>query len=172
MTEPRLSSPPPGPRGVSLPDLLVALGVVLLGALLLLGTFQIPFGINAVVGPRVFPLIVSIGTLLCGALLVFGALRGERAEPGAEEDTDPDAPVSLAQPAIILGGFLLGALVLQPLGFVIGTAIMYFSVAYAFGERRYGLVALVAVIVSFVTYLLFTRGLDLNLPAGVLKGIL
>lgn len=172
MTEPHLSSPPPARRGVSLPDLLVALGVLLLGAFLLLGTSQIPFGINAVVGPRVFPLIVSIGTLLAGALLLVGALRGDRAEPGAEEDTDPDAPVSLANPAIILGGFLLGTLILQPLGFVLGTAVMYFSVAYAFGERRYGLMAVVALVVALVTYLLFTRGLDLNLPAGVLKGIL
>lgn len=171
MTEPHLSSPPQR-RGVSLPDLLVALGILVLGALLLLGTFEIPFGINAVVGPRVFPLIVSIGTLVFGALLLVGALRGDRAEPGAEEDTDPDAPVSLANPAIILGGFLLGTLVLQPLGFVLGTAIMYFSVAYAFGERRYGLMVFVALVVALVTYLLFTRGLDLNLPAGVLRGIL
>lgn len=171
MTEPHLSSPSQR-RGVSLPDLLVALGILLLGAGLLYGTSQIPFGINAVVGPRVFPLIVSIGTLLFGALLLVGALRGDRAEPGAEEDTDPDAPVSLANPAIILGGFLLGTLVLQPLGFVLGTAIMYFSVAYAFGERRYGLMAFVALVVALVTYLLFTRGLDLNLPAGILRGIL
>ncbi|MFC5847398.1 tripartite tricarboxylate transporter TctB family protein [Deinococcus petrolearius] len=172
MTEPHLSPGLPARRGVSVPDLLVALGVLLLGAALLYGTAQIPFGINAVVGPRAFPLIVSVGTLAFGALLLVGALRGDRAEPGAEEDTDPDAPASLTQPAIILGGFLLGTLVLQPLGFVLGTAIMYFSVAYAFAERRYGLMAFVALVVALVTYLLFTRGLDLNLPAGVLKGVL
>lgn len=174
MTEPVRPAPDPAPArpSLSLPDLLVALGITLVGVLFLLGTLQIPFGMNAVVGPRVFPLIVSVGTMALGALLTFNALRGDRADPGAEEDTDPDAPVSLANPAIILGGFLLGSLLLAPLGFVVGTAIMYFSVAYAFGERRYGLMTLVALIVAFITYVVFTHGLGLTLPAGLLKGII
>lgn len=163
----------PGRRpALSLPDLLVALGVTLLGLIFLLGALQIPFGINAVVGPRVFPVIVSIGMTALGALLTVQALRGDRADPGSEEDTDPDAPVVLANPAIILGGFLLGTLLLQPLGFVIGTAIMYFSVAYAFGERRYGLMTFVALLVALITYVAFTKGLSLPLPAGIFKGLL
>ncbi|PNY79294.1 tripartite tricarboxylate transporter TctB family protein [Deinococcus koreensis] len=164
--------PPASPRGLSRPDLLVALGVTLLGALLLYGTFQIPFGINAVVGPRVFPLIVSLGTLALGAWLTALTLRGERAEPAVEEDTDPGAPADLKAPAIVLGGFLLGTLLLSPLGFVPGTALMYFSVAFAFGERRFGLTAGVALLVAGITFVVFTRGLGLNLPAGVLKGLL
>ncbi|MFB9993945.1 tripartite tricarboxylate transporter TctB family protein [Deinococcus oregonensis] len=164
---------PPARRPISVPDLLVALGVVLLGLLLLIGTNQIATsGMNTVVGPKVFPLIVSVGTLGLGVLLTIGALRGHRAEPTTEEDTDPDAPVNLASPGLILGGFLLGTLLLQPLGFVVGTAIMYFTVAFAFGERRYGLMAGVAVIVALITYVLFTRGLGLTLPAGILKGVL
>lgn len=174
MTQPP-SAPPsqvqPRP-GISVADLAVALGIVVVGILLLIGTSQIPFGINAVVGPRLFPLIVSIGTIVLGALLTVNALRGGRAEPGAEEDTDPDAPIDHMNPAIILVGFLIGAFLLGPLGFVVGTAIMYFSVAYAFGERRFGLMILVALIVALVTYVVFTRGLGLTLPAGLLKGIL
>lgn len=175
MTQPPPSPAPadsPGRLGISLPDLLVALGITLVGALLLLGTFQIPFGISAVVGPRVFPLIVSIGTIVLGALLTLAALRGDRAEPGLEEDTDPGAPINHLNPIIILGGFLLGAVLLQPLGFVFGTAVMYFSVAFAFSERRYGLMLGVSLVVALLTYLLFTRGLGLNLPAGLLKGVL
>ena len=54
------------------------MGITLVGLLLLLGTLKIPFGINAVVGPRVFPMIVSVGTLALGALLIVNALRGDR----------------------------------------------------------------------------------------------
>ncbi|MDB5045109.1 MAG: rane protein [Deinococcus sp.] len=170
---PAVSLPSAARRPISVPDLLVALGVVLLGLLLLIGTNQIATsGMNTVVGPRVFPLIVSVGTLLLGILLTIGVLRGHRAEPAMEEDTDPNAPVNLAPPGLILGGFLLGTLLLQPLGFVVGTAVMYFTVAFAFGERRYGLMAGVAVVVALITYLLFTRGLGLTLPAGILKGVL
>ena len=105
-------------------------------------------------------------------ILSIAALRGDKAEPAAEEDTDPDAPVNLAAAAIILGGFLIGAFLLLPLGFVFGTAIMYFSVAFAFGERRFGLMLLVSLLVAFVTYELFTRGLGLTLPPGILKGMI
>ena len=157
---------------ISPADLAVALGITLVGVLLLIGSRNIPFGINAVVGPRVFPMIVSVGTTLLGAWLTVNALRGDRAEPGLEEDTDPDAPINHLNPAIIMGGFLLGAVVLPSLGFVIGTAIMYFSVAFAFGERRYGLLVGVALVVALLTYLLFTRGLGLTLPPGILKGII
>ncbi len=164
--------PPPTRRGISVPDLLVALALTALGLALLIGTRQIPFGINAVVGPRVFPVIVSSGLTALGVLLTVSVLRGGRAEPAAEEDTDLEAPVNLAAPGIILGGFALGAAVLTSAGFVVGTAIMYFSVAWAFGERRVGLMAGVALAVALVTYLAFTRGLGLSLPAGVLRGLL
>lgn len=172
MSDPSPPSPPARPRAVSPPDLLVALGVTALGALLLYGTFQIPFGINAVVGPRAFPLIVSLGTLALGGWLSVLTLRGERAEPAVEEDTDPGAPADLSAPGIALGGFLLGTLLLSPLGFVIGAAVMYFSVALAFGERRFGLMAGVALLVAGITFVVFTRGLGLSLPAGVLRGLL
>ncbi|WP_415814558.1 tripartite tricarboxylate transporter TctB family protein, partial [Deinococcus marmoris] len=139
---------------------------------LFIGSREIPFGINAVVGPRVFPLIVSVGLTVLGVLLTVSVLRGARAEPAAEEDTDLTVPVNLAAPGIILGGFLLGAAVLTTAGFVIGTAIMYCSVAWAFGERRIGLIAGVALAVALVTYVAFTRGLGLSLPPGILKGLL
>lgn len=157
---------------VSVADLLVGLGVTLTGLLLFVGARQIPFGISAVVGPRLFPLIVSVGTAALGLALTVAALRGERAEPGDEEDTDPDAPVSHVNPAVILAGFLLGAALLPSLGFVFGTAIMYLSVTYAFGERRYARMAGIALLISVLTYLLFTRGLGLTLPAGLLRGVL
>ncbi|GGL74545.1 hypothetical protein GCM10010840_10840 [Deinococcus aerolatus] len=170
-----MTQPPPTPSTrppISVPDLLVALALTALGAALFLGSREIPFGINAVVGPRVFPLIVSVGLTVLGLLLTVSVLRGDRAEPAAEEDTDLTVPVNLASPGIILGGFVLGAAVLTTAGFVIGTAIMYFSVAWAFGERRVGLMAGVALAVALVTYVAFTRGLGLNLPPGVLKGVL
>lgn len=172
MTEPV----PPSPtrrRGVSWPDVLVALALTALGVLLLLGTQRIAdSGMNTVVGPRVFPLIVSLGLTALGLILLVGTLRGERAEPAPEEDADPDAPVNLGAGGIILGGFLIGALLLAPLGFVVGTAVMYFSVALAFGERRLVLMIAVSLLVALVTYVVFTRGLGLTLPPGILRGIL
>ena len=169
MTQPA----PPTKPALSLPDLAVALGITVLGVLLFFGTQRIPdSGMNTVISPRVFPLIVSLGLTLLGVILTALALRGDRAQPAVEEDSDPNAPVNLAAAGIILGGFLIGAFLLTPLGFVFGTALMYFSVAFAFGERRYALMLLVSLLVAFVTYELFTRGLGLTLPPGILKGLI
>ena len=170
MTQP----PQPSPRpALSLPDLAVALGITALGVLLFLGTQRIAdSGMNTVISPRVFPLIVSVGLTVLGVILIVAVLRGDRAQPAVAEDSDPDAPVNLAAAGIILGGFLVGAFLLLPLGFVFGTALMYFSVAFAFGERRFGLMLLVSLLVAFVTYELFTRGLGLTLPPGILKGLI
>ena len=164
---------PPIKPALSLPDLAVALGITALGVLLFFGTQRIAdSGMNTVISPRVFPLIVSVGLTLLGVILIAAVLRGDRAQPAVEEDSDPDAPVNLAAAGIILGGFLIGAFLLTPLGFVFGTALMYFSVAFAFGERRYGLMLLISLLVAFVTYELFTRGLGLTLPPGILKGLI
>ncbi|WP_420594953.1 tripartite tricarboxylate transporter TctB family protein [Deinococcus sp.] len=169
MTQPA----PPTEPALSLPDLAVALGITALGVLLFFGTQRIAdSGMNTVISPRVFPLIVSVGLTLLGVILIAAVLRGDRAQPAVEEDSDPDAPVNLAAAGIILGGFLIGAFLLTPLGFVFGTALMYFSVAFAFGERRYGLMLLISLLVAFVTYELFTRGLGLTLPPGILKGLI
>ncbi|AZI42973.1 tripartite tricarboxylate transporter TctB family protein [Deinococcus psychrotolerans] len=172
MTQPASPSLPTKPA-ISWPDLLVAVALTALGIWLFFGTQRIAdSGMNTIVSPRVFPLIVSSGLTVLGLLLLVATLRGAKAEPAAEEDTDPDAPVNLAAAGIILGGFLIGALLLSPLGFVFGTALMYFSVAFAFGERRYLLLVAISLIVALITYLVFTRGLGLNLPPGILKGIL
>ncbi|PNY82456.1 tripartite tricarboxylate transporter TctB family protein [Deinococcus koreensis] len=172
MSDPSRPSPPDPPRAPSVPDLLMALGVTLLGALLLYGTLRIPPGTDAVVGPRVFPLTVSLGTLALGTWLAVLTLRGERAGPAGAPDTSPDAPADLKAPGLILGGFLLGMVLIPPLGFVPGTALMAFCVALALGERRWALMVGVALLLAVLIFLVFTRGLGLSLPAGVLGGLL
>ena len=49
---------------------------------------------------------------------------------------------------------------------------MYVSVAFALGERRWGLMLGVALLLAVITYEVFTRGLGLTLPPGVLGGVL
>ncbi|ACO46497.1 tripartite tricarboxylate transporter TctB family protein [Deinococcus deserti] len=171
--------PPPSPkfsrparRQLSVPDLVVALAILALGLTVWLGARSITTGANVQVGPGVFPTVVGALLTGLGALLTLGALRGDRAEPATEEDTDPNAPVNHISPLTILGGFALGTVLLNSLGFVIAGAIMFTSVAWAFGERRLGMVVTAALVLALVTYLVFTRGLGLTLPPGILKGVL
>ena len=61
---------------------------------------------------------------------------------------------------------------LKPLGFVPAGLILFWSVAFAFGSRRYGRDIIVGLLLALFPYIGFTYGLGLQLPPGILKGLL
>lgn len=150
-------------------DMLVALGALALGAYFVMGAFNIRVLPNyARIGPRFFPFLVAAGLLLCGVLLVVGALRGERAIPEGGEDVDVRAPADWLAIVILGAAGLADILLIERLGFVPASAVLFWGVAFGFGSRHYLRDALVGLALSAVVYGVFTRLLDLNLPAGVL----
>ncbi len=68
-------------------------------------------------------------------------------------------------------GLLSQAVLIERLGFVISAAILFFLVAWGFRSRKWLRDAIVAIILSLATYLVFTRLLDLQLPPGIFKGV-
>jgi putative tricarboxylic transport membrane protein len=63
-------------------------------------------------------------------------------------------------------------LLMERAGFIIASALLYFCVAFGFGSRHYLRDAIIAVVLAVIVYLGFTRELDLQLPAGLLEGVL
>jgi putative tricarboxylic transport membrane protein len=61
---------------------------------------------------------------------------------------------------------------LKPLGFVPAGLILFCCVAFAFGSRKYLRDAVVGVLLALVAYVGFKYGLGLQLPPGILEGIL
>ncbi|MFM8446949.1 MAG: tripartite tricarboxylate transporter TctB family protein, partial [Candidatus Nanopelagicaceae bacterium] len=57
-------------------------------------------------------------------------------------------------------------------GFVIASTVVFFGVGFAYGARRLIKNLAIAVIFALVVYLTFTKLLSVELPAGILKGIL
>ncbi|AFZ69574.1 tripartite tricarboxylate transporter TctB family protein [Deinococcus peraridilitoris] len=163
----------PRKRGISLADLALALGVTALGGLFLLGTLQIQATTGySQVGPRFFPYVVATGLLIVGVLLTIDALRGGRAEPAAEEDADPNAPNNWAAMGWIALGILLDMLLMNVGGFVVASIALFWCVARGFQSRKPLRDLAIAVILAVLVYVVFTRGLGLNLPDGILKGLL
>jgi len=154
-------------------DLLVALGVLGLGVFFTVGASIITvLPSYARIGPRFFPLVVAAGLLVCGLLLLFGALHGEVAPPEGGEDVDVHAPTDLRALLVLSAALLLDVLLIERLGFVLASTLLFWGTALGFGSRHYLRDALVGLVLSVVVYLAFTRLLDLNLPPGVLAGIL
>jgi putative tricarboxylic transport membrane protein len=149
----------------------LAAGVLSLGALILWGSFYLPTGGGyAQVGPGVVPRIVGIGILAIGALLareVFtGGLRG------VDEAAEAKMPVDWRAFAWVSAGIVLYGLLIERLGFILASIILFALVARSFGSRRWALNAVVALLLSSAIFAIFTYGLGLMLPAGPLKPLL
>lgn len=122
-------------------------------------------------GPRAFPAILMLAGYVLSALLVVHFVRHP-------EKTDESEPVKWrthsdwAAVAWCVGGFLVFASTLETLGWLIAAAIMFWTVAKGMGSHRPIFDISLAFTMSGAIYLAFDFGLGLNLPAGILGGVL
>ncbi len=164
------------PTRVSLPDVVFALAGVVLGIFVLLqANGMSSTSTFARVPPNIFPFIVGLGLTAMAILLLVNALRGDKAEPAAEEDADPNAATNYLAIVFVGGGLLVQILLIGFLGFVITSSLMFATTAQGFRPvalaarpRAFATDFLIGVVVSVIAYFGFTRGLGLQLPAGIL----
>jgi putative tricarboxylic transport membrane protein len=166
--------PPPSSRQIDIGELALALGAVLFGLLVIWQTTQIRVApIYSTVGPRTIPYIVGAGLALTGLWLAFEALTGRTTAGSAEsEDVDVSLPTDWRTIGLLTLALIAYLLLLESAGFVIASAALFIGAAYAMGSRRYVRDVVIGVLLAVALYLLFDRGLGLDLPAGVLEGIL
>lgn len=158
-----------GAGRIILGDLGMSLGVIALGIFFLVGAFDIGgLGGYSQIGPRFFPFLVAAGLLLCGALLLVQALRGKHAPAEESEDVDPEARVNWWPVALLGVALTVDILLIEIIGFVLSSTLLFWGAAFGFGSRRYLRDILIGLVLTSVVYLAFTRLLDLNLPAGIL----
>jgi putative tricarboxylic transport membrane protein len=162
-------------RREQISELILAVGVVLLGGLVVWQTTEIRLTpVNSRVGPRIIPYIVGIGLIVTGCWLTFDVLRGRLGNPeGGEDAEDADASLPTDWQTLIIVGAALGVylLLIERAGFIIASATLFVMAAFAMGNRRLARDIAIGVILATVLYLVFNRGLGLSLPAGILDGI-
>ena len=122
----------------------------------------------AKVGPQVFPAVISLGLGLSGLTLAWQALRGRWTAEG-EEGAQPTDWLSVGVIALAL---ILHLNLLKPLGFIPAGTMLFMAVAFAFGSRRYLRDLLIGLVLTAAAYIGFAHGLGLQLPPGILKGLL
>ncbi len=134
----------------------------------------------SVLGPRVAPLVIGGLTVLFALVLVGQGLRG-RPEQSAEaaEPAEPAEPAELTareahgiRPVLVTFAFLAAYVVaFIPVGFVLST--IAFLVALTTWVDRDKILRNVLFGVGFavVVYALFTFGLGVQLPPGLLRGL-
>lgn len=161
-------------RRQGITELGMALFLLVLGAVVLIDATQIPasFTQRGPIGPAAVPFTVAGALLLTGVLLAVDVLRGHQAEPESGEDIDLSGGADWKTVLLLVGFFLANAVLIQPLGWPLSGALLFWGCAYAFGSRNYVRNGVIALAISMSTYLLFAKVLELELPAGVLSGVI
>lgn len=148
-------------------QIVLALGLLLLGAALAYGTSELPEASGyAKVGPRLMPTIVSGGLMVLALVLfkeaLFGGFRNVDEAEAARNPTDWKAF------AWVTAGIIANGIVMVKLGFVISGTLLFVLSARGFGSRAWLRNAIIGLVIAVSTYSFFTYGLGLGLPAGIL----
>ncbi len=150
-------------------DLGVGAFVLGLGGLALWQAAAIPASpLYSQVGPKLVPYGVAGVLAALGVGLCAQALRGGWSR-GLEEVQA--APPTNWRALMLLGAGLLANLVLiGPLGFSLAASVQFVLVAAAFGSRRLGRDAVLALLLCLGAWFGFVQLLGVNIGAGLLEG--
>lgn len=152
-------------------QLAVAAGLFAIGALIFGGSFWLPTGGGyAQVGPGVTPRIVGFLILVLGAFLFREALTG--GFRGVDEEAEIHLPMHWGAFAWVSGGIIAYGLLVEPLGFILASIVLYVMVARSFNSRRWVLNVVVGAVLAVFIFVVFNYGLGLNLPLGVFRPLL
>ena len=153
------------------PDLAVGIGVIGLGGLLVWQTLSVPQSPTyAVVGPTLVPWLVSALMLALGVGRCAAAVRGGWSRDLEEVREAP--PANWRALGLLAAALVMQVALIEWLGFVIASTILYVIVCAAFGSRRPLRDLGIGVAVTVVAYLAFDRLLGVNIGAGILEGVL
>lgn len=136
----------------------------------------IPFGViepkkvqYAALSPSHYPRLIAIVLTFLGAAVAIRALVTERGSTPPASDQRKDASRRLLLTFILLG---LYAILLEPLGFIIASALALGCLLWLAGERRSWLIIGLAFIVPFCLYIFFVEIARIPIPAGIMKPLL
>ena len=131
---------------------------------------DIPQG-SSIVSPQTFPYMVAAFTSLVGLGLLLDVLRGRLGTPDGDEPGDPFVPANFKTMAIVAIAIALHVILLDIAGYIIAATVCFFGVSFGFGSRKYLKDFAVSLIFALIVYFSFTKGLNINLPAGVFEGV-
>lgn len=157
-------------------ELSLAAVLIGFGVFTVIGTVAMqPIG-DDVPGPRFFPMLVAILLFVTGIGLVAKILltyrkRHARAGASASTDEEPEVRSDLRTLFMVVAAFLVFAAVLQPIGWLISAAGLYYAISLALGSRAYLRDLVIAFIFAAVVQIAFSLGLGLSLPAGAIGAV-
>ncbi len=111
-------------------------------------------------GPGFVPLCLAVALALVALVLL---VRAWRAPAGPEPRAEPGERWKAVATVAALGVYTFA---LEPLGFVLATAALLFFFFRVLDRQRWWVALASAVGISFLSYLVFARGLHVRLPGA------
>ncbi|MGI9199022.1 MAG: tripartite tricarboxylate transporter TctB family protein [Candidatus Nanopelagicaceae bacterium] len=153
-------------------ELAFAGSLLLLGVIVLIDTknMLVPPG-SGNVGPQVFPTIIGIFIISVALILIIEVLRGNYGQPEGTEFGEIKGATDWKTLGTVSASILTYPFLIERSGFVIASTVVFFGVGFAYGAKKFLRNFLIALTFSLIVYITFTHFLNVNLPAGILKGI-
>lgn len=120
----------------------------------------------------VMPTTVGALLLVTAVALAIDVWRGGQGDVEGGEDVDLDEPTAWVPFVAIVGVFLGNALLMERLGWPVTGALLFWGAAVALGSRRPVRDLVIASVLAVGSYALFANLLGINLPVGLLEGVL
>lgn len=134
-------------------------------------------------GPKFYPALLVVATSAIIVGLVISAIRNPDIEEGDTRYVPPvgeNRAESMIQSTgrpdtrnllIAIASFLVFALILEPVGWVISAALLFWALTLTFNSKKPLTKLAVGLVVSCAIQVAFSMGLGLSLPAGILGGL-
>ena len=153
-------------------ELAFAGSLLILGLVVLYDTSKmlVPPG-SGTVGPQIFPYLVSGFVIFISLGLFIQIFRGNLGVPEGTEFGEIVEKTDFKSLAMVAGSMLTYPLLIERAGFIVATTVVFFGVSFAFGAKNIVKNLMISVIFSAIVYFGFTRGLNVNLPSGILGGL-
>jgi putative tricarboxylic transport membrane protein len=161
-------------RGGDRAQYAVCAGLALLGVLVLVDASRLGAvaSSNDPIGPKPVPIVLGVLLIIVSVFYAIDVSRGGVGEAEAGEDIDLSTRIDVRTVALLIGAFVLNALLIEPLGWVISGSILFWGAAFALGNRHHIRGLVIGEALALITFYAFAIGLGVNLPAGILQGIL
>ena len=147
-----------------------AVALLAIGVLALVATFAVPAGAEsswAPSGTRFFPLVVSVGLILFSLTFLARVTFWPDTELGVHAAVEA-AETDWVVPGLVAAGLIAYVVLIEPLGYVLASALFFPFGARVLGRRALVRDALAGAALAAAVYLLFTRMLGVPLPPGLL----
>jgi putative tricarboxylic transport membrane protein len=143
--------------------LAIAAGIAIVAAIIAYSTATAVGGSATRIGPAVFPYAIAGGLFILAIWTAFEAMRGDF----------PEREEQQIQPVVwIVGGLVAQMLLLHITGFAIATGLLFAATARGFGKGPLWMTVPVGIVLSFIIWVIFAKGLELSLPAGPLERLI